>query len=93
MKDKLYKSERGFDRLPEIKTDYGDTVSVYESSAAKGPHLWLRIDRHPMTPEQIKIHHDFLLTGTTAHLSLEQAQEIADQLLVMIEKVKNNWRD
>jgi hypothetical protein len=37
-------SDRGFRYLPVIRGEYGDEwVRVYESSAASGPHVWLRV--------------------------------------------------
>jgi hypothetical protein len=35
-------SDRGFDSMPDIPSEYGGHVSVYESSAASGPHIWLK---------------------------------------------------
>jgi hypothetical protein len=29
--------------MPEIVGPYGDTAEVYESSAAEGPHAWLKV--------------------------------------------------
>lgn len=37
-------SDRGFSFQEPFTTDYGHVLSVSESSAAKGPCLWLRID-------------------------------------------------
>lgn len=35
-------TDRGFDRMPPIPSEYpGGSVQVYESSAASGPHIWL----------------------------------------------------
>lgn len=35
-------TDRGFAGLPPIPSEYGGYVTVSESSAASGPHLWLR---------------------------------------------------
>jgi len=50
-------SARGFEHYGSTETAYRNTVSVYESSAASGPHLWLSIDDDAtahMTLEQAK---------------------------------------
>jgi hypothetical protein len=41
-------SERGFDRYPAIPGAYGGEVSIYESSAASGPHVWLKVTESPL---------------------------------------------
>jgi hypothetical protein len=35
-------SERGFIALPALAAAYGGEIKVYESSAATGPHLWIK---------------------------------------------------
>lgn len=41
-------SERGFDRYPKIPGAYGGHAEVYESSAASGPHVWLKVTESPL---------------------------------------------
>lgn len=41
-------SERGFDRYPAIPGAYGGEVSIYESSAASAPHVWLKVTESPL---------------------------------------------
>jgi hypothetical protein len=41
-------SDRGFDRYPAIPGAYGGEVQVYESSAASGPHVWLKASESPL---------------------------------------------
>jgi hypothetical protein len=36
-------SDRGFTSLPPILDEYGGTATVYESSAASAPHIWLNV--------------------------------------------------
>lgn len=62
-------SERGFRQFPAITDAYGGTIRVYESSAAESPHLWLNVTAFA----------GFTDKGT-AHLTIDQARQIADQL-------------
>jgi hypothetical protein len=62
-----------------ITTDYGHEVSVYESSAASGPHAWLKISDSPR------------VDGRNAHLSLAQAITIRAALDQFIEGVPERW--
>lgn len=41
-------SERGFDHYPALPGAYGGEVEVYESSAASGPHVWLKVTDSPL---------------------------------------------
>lgn len=41
-------SERGLDRYPAIPGAYGGEAEVYESSAASGPHVWLKVTESPL---------------------------------------------
>jgi hypothetical protein len=60
---------------------------VYESSAGSHPHLWLKIEE----PDDLNLHaamrdgYDGGWHEATAHLSLETAQGLIDQLQAMIE--------
>lgn len=36
-------TDRGFRHMPPITDGYGSSVHVYESSAADGPHVWMKI--------------------------------------------------
>lgn len=72
-------SPRGFALYGSTETTYGDTVRVYESSSAEGPHVWLAVDPR----EEGKSAH--------AHLSLEQAEAIRDQLSRAIDRGRRIW--
>jgi hypothetical protein len=64
-------TSRGFDHLPLIPSTHGGDVSVYESSAASGPHIWLRAGEDmPGKP----------LVEATVHLTAEDAWRLAEQL-------------
>ncbi|HEY3559695.1 MAG TPA: hypothetical protein VGL05_19635 [Kribbella sp.] len=41
-------TDRGFDHYPTIPGAYGGEASVYESSAASGPHVWLNVTESPL---------------------------------------------
>ena len=40
---KVTLSDRGFEPLDPIPSEYGGAVTVYESSAAEAPHIWVRV--------------------------------------------------
>lgn len=68
-------SGRGFDSLPAIPSQYGGEVSVYESSAATEPCIWLNAVEamHGRPESQVAI-----------HLSAEGAWKLADQLRLLV---------
>lgn len=41
-------SDRGFQYLPALPGANGGNVEVYESSAASGPHIWLKATESPL---------------------------------------------
>lgn len=83
-------SDRGFDHMSPIETERctndgpPHVVSVSESSAALGPHIWLRIEGRPLhrftRPDglpDVEAGRD----GTmSAHLTLDQARQLEEQL-------------
>lgn len=68
-------SDRGFDAYPEIPGESGGHVSVYESSAASGPHIWLTAEA-PVKPNDP----DGPTVRAPMHLSAENAWRLAEQL-------------
>jgi hypothetical protein len=64
-----------------IKTSYGHTIRVQESSAASGPHVWLFIDDSPT------------VAGKNPHLNLEQAIALRAALDQFIQGVPEHWED
>lgn len=69
-------SERGFKRFPAIPSEYGGEISVYESSAASGPHVWLNAEcpvdlLEPDGPKLI----------ASMHLTAENARRLGQQLI------------
>lgn len=65
-----------------VATDYGEKVEVYESSAVKGPHCWLRI-----FDDGDSVIADHRGRSMTAHLAVEQAVAIRDRLAAFIDEV------
>lgn len=73
--EKVY-SDRGFARLPEIPSEYGGHISVYESSAAMGPHVWLtaRAPANLNEPDGAKVE-------APMHLTADNARRLGEQLI------------
>jgi hypothetical protein len=72
-------SGRGFDGLPPIPSEYGGEVSVYESSAAGSPHIWLRAEapidlNRPNGPTH----------EAAIHPTAENAWRLAEQLMFLV---------
>lgn len=77
-------TDRGFDHLPPIPSEYGGEVRVSESSAAFGPHVWLRATcpadlNRPGGPT----------VEAPMHLTAENAWKVAEQLMYL---VKNHYQ-
>lgn len=68
-------SDRGFTSLPPIPGTYGGEALVYESSAASGPHLWLKVQVPASLNEP-----DGPAVETIFHLDAEDAWKLADQI-------------
>jgi hypothetical protein len=72
-------SSRGFKYMDPIPSAYGGHVAVYESSAASGPHLWVAVKQDRAARL------DGRDTEATAHLTLDDATRLRDQLTYLIE--------
>jgi hypothetical protein len=73
-------SSRGFKRGEPIPSTYGGAVRVYESSSAMAPHLWVAVTcpadlNKPDGPE----------VEAVAHITLESAEALRDQLTFLID--------
>lgn len=77
--DRARLSVRGFDRLPPIPSEYGGEVSVYESSAALGPHVWLKA----VAPVDLN-DPDGPTREVPIHLTAENAWRLAEQLQLLV---------
>jgi hypothetical protein len=73
-------NDRGFKSLPSIAATHGDSMEVYESSNAEGPHLWLKVrgthENGGANGEQV---------ATAVQLTAESAQQLAQQLAWLLE--------
>lgn len=80
-------NERGFHQYgDDVATTYGEKVAVYESSAAKGPHCWLRIFDDGRS--QVRHHQG---ASIAAHLNVEQATAIRDRLDAWLNEIPTRW--
>lgn len=77
-------SPRGFKYLPEIYDEDGGEVSVNESSAAGGPHIWLNVT----APSSLNAP-GIRGTEVSLHLTIESAQQLAEQIMFL---VKNHYQ-
>jgi hypothetical protein len=81
-------TNRGFKHLPGLPSTYvGGQVRLYESSAALEPCMWIlvrdRVDlSRPVRP--MRVEGGLSVVETTAHLSLETAKKLRDQLDYLI---------
>jgi hypothetical protein len=64
-------SARGFVALPALAAAYGGEIEVYESSAASGPHLWIK-----STDEGGQ--------AVTLHVTAETAWKFAEQIVTAV---------
>nr|WP_221374483.1 hypothetical protein [Actinoplanes polyasparticus] len=70
-------SDRGFDFLPDIPSEYGGHVEVSESSAASGPHIWLRAYEDMRSGVRPPVQ-------AAMHLTAENAWRLAEQLQKLV---------
>lgn len=79
--DPVETNDRGFLTYAggPIATDYGHTITVRESSAAEGPHVWLFIGESERTEKG------------SPHLSLAQALMLRAALDQFIDGVPERW--
>lgn len=77
-------SSRGFLFLPPIPSEYGGEISVYESSAAGAPHIWVRATSPTdMNNPELGSKSTYML------LTLENAEALSEQLAWF---VKNHYQ-
>ena len=74
-------SERGFRQYEPIQTSYGHEISVYESSAADAPHIWVKIELSERAAARVGLDPQ----AATAHLTLDQANALRDAIDAAIE--------
>jgi hypothetical protein len=61
-------TDRSFDHMPPIPSEYGGEVRVYESSVASGPHIWL----NAVAPSNLNDPGGFV-SEAAIHLTVENA--------------------
>jgi hypothetical protein len=79
------RNDRGFHQYGETQVcSYGSHIDVYESSAASGPHVWIKINERAWCtrPE---------LGEATAHLNPEQARLLIERLQVWLKEIPDRW--
>ena len=82
-------TSRGFMHLPQIPSEYGGGITVSESSAAMGPHIWVRMEcpvdlNNPQGETKEAV----------AHLTLENARKLMEQLAYLDENhYQRQFRD
>jgi hypothetical protein len=85
---KVEKSARGFSYWEEFETTYGHKLQVGESSAAMGPHLWLRVNKdEPVHGGELPA------ANVGVHLNLSQALRLRRSLDAAIKKQVADWQD
>ncbi|WP_328344656.1 hypothetical protein [Micromonospora sp. NBC_00421] len=75
------KTERGFTILPDIPSQYGGWISVSESSAASGPHVWVRAT----APADLNAPNGPMVEAPL-HLTADNARRLAEQLLLTVDE-------
>lgn len=72
-------TDRGFKHMNPIPSDFGGFIRIYESSADKGPYVWVNIEcpvsfNDPSGPTK----------EGTVHLHIENARVLAEQLMFLV---------
>lgn len=75
---------RGFYDYAEVTDDRQAKVTVRESSAASGPHVWLFCDSSAA-------YRDNNPGEASLHLNPEQARKVRDALTVFLEQIPERW--
>jgi hypothetical protein len=82
-------NDRGFVANEETMTDYGSSVRFGESSAAKGPCIWMWVEQQDQGPGGLKPE----LGQVHTHMTLAQAEEIHAKLGELIAYEKVVWEE
>ncbi len=85
-KENIEFNDRGFAAFEEFDTTYGAKLRVYESSAALGPHIWLKAQQpEPKHSGQLDAF------DASVHMNLKQAEQLRDNLTYLIDHAKEAW--
>lgn len=74
------RTDRGFAHMPAIPGAYGGEATVYESSAASSPHIWLNVRMVVTSSDR----NAFDVTDATLHLTTENATKLSEQLAYLV---------
>ncbi len=81
------RSDRGFHGYGKepLKCTYNGTAEVYESSAADGPRVWLKVeDGYPIKASSVE--------GVAyLHLDKEQVLDLIDRLQTWVDEIPSRW--
>jgi hypothetical protein len=79
-------NDRGFFGYGIVECTRGTKISVYESSAATGPHVWMALENPGTGPglESFK-------GRVVSHLTLEQAKQVIAMLQGFVDDVPTRW--
>lgn len=83
-------TDRGFKHLKPIPGAYGGEVTVYESSAAMHPHIWLLVKEPNDLNAWARGDQSEGLHEAHSHLRIEDAEKLRDQLTWLIENHYQN---
>lgn len=85
--DNFDMSSRGFLQGKPIPSSYGGEVSVFESSAASAPHIWVEITSPTSLNDYAinKENYEGDWDVASAHITLENARVLRDQLDFLLE--------
>lgn len=76
---KITTTNRGFDHMAPIPSEYGGTIRAYESSAAIEPGIWVRA----VAPVSLN-EPNGLTVEAPMHLTAENAWRLAEQLMTLV---------
>lgn len=80
-------TDRGFAHLPPIPSEYGGHITVSESSAASGPHLWIRAN----TPVDPHNPHGDTAEAAAMHLTADNALRLSEQIQHTVRGHYQGW--
>ncbi len=88
LKVEIYeRGDRGFHGYGEpMKDTYGSLLEVYESSAAGGPHVWVKVDASAWDRSGEP-------ARATAHLNVEQARALIARVQAFLDEIPSRWSD
>lgn len=88
-------NDRGFLGYGKFTDSYGNEVTVHESSAAMGPHCWVRIEGEAHLRENprpfVGLPYGLAHADQSSHLTVDQAIKLRDALNEFIDGVPERW--